>query len=124
MTAPIKLTGLMCLSAALGFAESWSGALVDSKCFEARERNVNSKDTLTAVDRDGRAEVHYCSANAKTKSFMVVPRVGPGVKLDAEGNAKAARLVQQAPKNSFLIVDVTGAISGETAQVESITVAR
>ena len=36
-----------CLESASGFAENWSGTLVDSKCFASEERNVSPTDTLT-----------------------------------------------------------------------------
>jgi len=121
--ALVKFAGLICLVPALSFAGSWSGALVDSNCYASRERNVNAKDTLTNVDRDTRAEIHYCSANARTKSFTLVQREGPSFRLDPAGNAKAAQLVQQSGKKNLLIVDVTGELNKDTVQVDSLTAA-
>ena len=71
------LAALLCLSPVLSFAGSWSGSLVDSKCYDALERNVNPTDTLYNVDRDGYREIRYCSPTTKTKYFAVVPFDGP-----------------------------------------------
>src|ERR1700733_6465989 len=95
-----RVTVLLCSSALLSLAESWSGSLVDSKCYAAEERNVNPTDTLTCVDRDGNREIRYCAPSAKTKLFAIVPSVGPAVRLDPTGNAKAAELVRLTGKKS------------------------
>ena len=59
-----KLAILICLASTLGLAESWSGALVDSKCFASEESNVNLHDSLTNVDRDRGMEIRFCSPSA------------------------------------------------------------
>jgi hypothetical protein len=123
MALTLRVTVLVCLSCGLSYAENWTGALVDSKCYEFRERNVNPTDTMTYVDRDTRQEILYCSANAKTKTFAIVLREGPSFRLDAPGNAEAAQLVRSAGKRSLLIVVVTGAHSKSTIQVDSISIA-
>jgi hypothetical protein len=119
-----RLAALLCLSSALGFAGSWSGALVDSKCYDAEQRNVNPTDTLTNVDRDGNREIRYCSPSAKTKLFAVVQSDGPSLKLDSAGNAKAAELVRNIGKKSPLAVAITGEINRDTIKVDSISIAR
>ncbi len=119
-----KLAGLICLSSVLSFAGSWSGALVDSKCYDSRERNVGPTDTLTSVDRDTRMEIQYCSPKAKTKSFAVVQREGPSFKLDMGGNAKAIQLVQKTGKKPLFLVAVTGEVTGNTITVDSISLAK
>jgi hypothetical protein len=98
--------------------------LVDSKCYDAEQRNVNPTDTLTNVDRDGNREVRYCSPDLKTKSFAVVQSDGPSLQLDSAGNAKAAELVRKTGKKSRLNVAVTGEISRSTITVDSISMAR
>ena len=113
-----------CLASGLVFAESWSGALVDPKCFEALERNVNPTDTLTHVDRDTNQEIRYCSPNAKTKLFGIVEQDGTILPLDSTGNAKAAELVRTIHKKDRFDVIVTGEMSGKTIKVDSISVAR
>jgi hypothetical protein len=121
----IRVAALFCLSSALGFAESWSGALVDSKCYGYLECNVNPTDTMTYVDRDKNSEIRYCSASAKTKSFAVVLQDGLNFDLDTAGNAKAADLVRSSGKKSLFVVIVTGEMTKRnTVKVDSILMAR
>jgi hypothetical protein len=92
MKLTMRMAALLCWSAALSLAGSWSGSLVDSKCYASEEHNVNPTDTLTYVDRDGNLEIRYCSPNKKTKSFTLVLPDG-SLNLDLAGNSKAAELV-------------------------------
>jgi hypothetical protein len=117
----MRLVALFCLWSTLSFAASWSGALVDSKCFASEERNVNPTDTLTHVDRDQNQEIRYCSSRGKTKSFALVQQDGTSFQLDSTGNAKAAELVRKTVKKSLVAVTVTGEISGNTIHVDSIS---
>jgi len=100
----MRLTTLACLAATLALAGSWSGALVDSKCWGIEERNVNPTDTLTYVDRDGNLKIRLCSPSPKTKSFAVVQNDGLSVNLDSAGNAKAAEFVRKTGKKSLFTV--------------------
>ncbi|HWE52518.1 MAG TPA: hypothetical protein VG273_22170 [Bryobacteraceae bacterium] len=120
MSSTIRLAVLGCLSSSLVFAEYWSGALVDSKCYESEERNVNPTDTLTSVDRDGALEVRYCTANAKTRSFALVPWEGPALRLDTAGNAKAAAMMRSLRKQSPQIVTISGQLQKNVIEVDSI----
>src|SRR5580698_2732795 len=104
------VAALLCMAPVVGIAGSWSGTLVDSKCYASEERNVNPTDTLTHVDRDGNREIRYCSPRAKTKSFAVVQADGTIYTLDSAGNAKAAELVRTIGKQSRFVVAVTGAL--------------
>jgi hypothetical protein len=124
MALTMRFAASLCLLPALSFAGSWSGALVDSKCFDAEERNVNPTDTLTNVDRDMNREIRYCSPSAKTKSFAVVPSDGPSLKLDSAGNAKAAELVRKSGRKSVLAVAITGEMSKNIITVDSISTVR
>jgi hypothetical protein len=119
-----RLAVLFYLAAGLGFAATWSGTLVDAKCFDAEERNVNPTDTLTAVDRDTNSELRYCSPGAKTKAFAVVQTDGTKFDLDAAGNAKATELVRASAKKSVIAVVVTGERTKNTIQVGSIAVVK
>jgi hypothetical protein len=114
------LAGLVCT---VCFAESWSGALVDAKCYDSAERNKDPKDTLNSVNRDKSAEIHYCHPGAKTKFFALVQQDGLEFRLDPGGNAKAAELVRKTGKVSYLGVNITGQMGGTTIQVDSITAA-
>ncbi len=123
MAFTVRAAAAFCLASMLSYAESWTGALVDSNCYEYRERNVNPTDTMTYVDRDTREEIHYCSPNAKTKTFTIVLREGPSFRLDPSGNTEAARLVRNTGKRSLFIVAVTGELSKSTIKVDSISIA-
>jgi hypothetical protein len=120
----VRIAALVCFSSALSFAESWSGALVNSKCWAAEERNVNPTDTTTYVDRDRNLEIRLCSPNAKTKSFAVVQPDGLSFQLDAAGNTKAAELIRQTGKGSVFTVAITGERMKNTIKVDSISIAR
>jgi hypothetical protein len=119
-----RVAAWVCFSSALSFAESWTGALVDSRCWTAEERNVNPTDTTTFVDRDRNLEIRACSPNAKTKSFAVVLPDGLSFQLDAAGNMKAADLIRQSGKQSVFAVAVTGGMIGNIVRVDSISKTR
>jgi hypothetical protein len=124
MELAIRFAALLVLTFALGFAGDWSGVLVDSKCFDGAERNVNPTDTLTHVDRDQGQEIRFCSPRAKTKSFALVQPDGMSFKLDSGGNAKASELVQKSGRKSPFRVAVTGEMSRQTIKVDSISPSR
>jgi hypothetical protein len=117
-----RLAALACLSSALCFAGSWSGALVDSRCWDSEENNTRA--TSIYVDRDGNLEIRLCSPGAKTKSFAVVLTDRLNLKLDAAGNAKAAELIRETGKKAPVTVIVTGDTSNDTIKVDSISIAR
>jgi hypothetical protein len=98
--------------------------LVDSKCYDSEERNVNPTDTMTAVDRDKNLEIRYCSPKEKTKSFALVQSDGLNFKLDSAGNTKAAELVRTTGKRPHFAVAVTGEMGRNTIHVDSISMAR
>ncbi len=120
----MQLIALLCLSSAFAYAGTWSGTLVDSKCFDIAERNVNPTDTLTSVDRDQNQEIRFCSPGAKTKVFAVVQHDGLSFKLDSLGNAKAIEILRKTVKKFPLAIVVTGEMSGNTIKVNSISMAR
>jgi hypothetical protein len=120
----MRLAALFCLFSGFGFAGSRSGTLVDSKCCDNEERNVNPTDTLTSVDRDTNWEIRYCSPSAKTKSFTVVQHDGLSVRLDSAGNTKAGELVRKTGRKPPFAVTVTGELNRNTIQVDSISAAR
>jgi len=67
MALTLRLAALLVFSVALSFAGTWSGSLVDSKCYASEERNVNPTDTLTHVDRDGNEKIRFCSPALENK---------------------------------------------------------
>src|SRR5579862_1706482 len=110
--------------------ETWSGYLVDAKCYQIEEENVNPTDTLMNVDRDRDLEIRMCVPNAKTTAFAVVESSGLRFKLDPAGNTKAAALVPTLGKKNVVKVSVTGQWIGEarrkrdTVAVDTISLAR
>jgi len=119
----VWLAGVFWL-ASLCSAETWSGWLVDSRCYDAEERNVNPTDTLTAGDRDKNMEIRQCAPKAKTKSFGVVESDGSILKLDPAGHEKTAGLVRTAGKKSRYFVNVSGELRGSAVKVDSISLAK
>ena len=116
----MRIVVALVLGSGLALAETWSGALVDSKCYLARERNVNPTDTLTAVDRDRSGDIRYCTPTLKTKVFAVVHWDNSVLQLDPAGNPKIVEIVRQAGKTSRLNVQVTGERNDHVVKVDSI----
>jgi hypothetical protein len=108
------------IAPSLAVAGSWTGALVDAKCYAAEQRNKSPTNTDSDVNTDKDAEIHYCRANAKTKDFAVVDFDGFAHALDAAGNTKAAEFVRAHPSKSGYRVEVIGENSGAGIQVTSI----
>ena len=119
-----RMIAVLCLASALGYAESWTGLLVNSKCYAALERNHGPNDTETYVDRDRNSEIRYCAPNAKTKLFAVVEDTGDQLDFDDAGNAKAADLVKNTGKKRYYPVVVTGEVTKNTVKVETISAAK
>ncbi len=120
MRTAVRIAVLFTLPLGLSFGRTWSGSLVDAKCYAAEERNVNPTDTETFVDRDQMYEIHYCVPKAKTKSFAVVQSDGQSVDLTPETAFKAANLVQKVGKKHRYLVVVTGELVGKAVRVDSI----
>jgi hypothetical protein len=127
----IWLAALTYLSPAISLAGSWTGTLVDAKCYASEERNVNPTDTLTAVDRDTNLHIRYCAPTPKTKAFALLQHDGLSFTLDAAGNAKAAELVRlneravgktRGSRPRFAVA-ITGSLSTHRIQVDSISIA-
>jgi hypothetical protein len=107
----IRVAALAGTFATLALAETWSGTLVDASC---------------AAEKKSVAE---CSPSATTSSFALVLADGKAVKFDATGNAKAADALKNSADRSknptekkAITAKVTGAMSGDTVQVESIDI--
>jgi len=120
----VRLAALMFLASAWACAQTWSGYLVDSRCYRSLEGNRNPRDTLTEVDHDRGWEVRYCHLTPKTRSFTVVQKDGQSFELDSAGNAQAAKLFAKAGSKGPFYVTVTGEMSRNTVRVESIAAAK
>jgi hypothetical protein len=117
----IGVIAIICLAATPVLAGSWSGFLVDSRCYASEERSVNPNYTYNHAYRDTTQEIRVCTPNAKTKSFSVVGHDGFGLRLDPVGNAKAAEIVQQSGKKHRFKVIVTGEKSKNAIEVGSLS---
>lgn len=122
MIPTYRLIALLCLGSASGFGESWSGILVDSKCYESEERNLNPFEIEGAHDRG--MEIRACHPGLRTKLFALVDDEGQIFRLDPVGNAKAAELSRTADKKHAIAVAVTGERSKNTLKVDSIAVVK
>ena len=121
MTLTLRLALLLSLVATLSFAASWSGALVDSKCFASAQQNVSHGHPGST---DTKREIRSCSPSKKTDSFSIVEQVGTALSLDSSGNEKAHHLVLKAGKKSPFMVNVTGDMDQEVIKVATISIAK
>jgi hypothetical protein len=128
MRQTILLVVLVFLVTVPVLAESWTGDLVDSRCYESEENNVNAFDPPNHVNHDRGYEIRVCRPHARTKSFAVVDNDGRTFQLDPSGNDKVAELVRQTDKKSRLLVTVTGAVTRQKhkkiVSVDSISLAK
>jgi hypothetical protein len=115
----LQIPVLLCLVSTLGLAESWSGILVDSKCYDSAVRNVNPWDPYG----DQAMNVRLCRPTLRTKSFAIVQQDWVRLKLDSSANEQAVDLVQKTNKKSYLGVLVTGEKDKDTIKVETISAA-
>jgi hypothetical protein len=92
------LSLLICLST-LSFAGTWSGYLVDSRCYASQQANVND---ATTVSRDMNIGLRQCGASSETKRFAIVIYDWSILRLDSAGNERAATIVRQNRKRSAL----------------------
>lgn len=111
-----RLFLLLISTAAAGFGQTFTGALVDNGCYTRAQQTV----TLRA-NHDRNLEIDQCAPTVKTRQFAVVDRDGQSLELDTAGNAKAATLVSELHRKGRLDVTVTGRESKETLIVDSIS---
>ncbi|HEY4359323.1 MAG TPA: hypothetical protein VGN17_00040 [Bryobacteraceae bacterium] len=102
-----KLGLALCLTAALGFAENFSGKLVDANC----KAPADQKDT---------GALSSCAPTRATTVFAVQTPDGKMYRLDASGNSKAMASVKQDPDKTN--VTISGSLDGQTLKVESIEI--
>ena len=101
------------LSAVLCFAETWSGRLVDSSCYE------KSKTEAKAPEKPEK----LCAATPATLNFGIIASGDKFYKFDSAGNEKATALLQsglKTEKEKGANVTVSGSLDGETLKVDSI----
>jgi hypothetical protein len=114
MKAIAKLGLALGMFAALGYAENWTGKLVDASCHDKSQQNpADSKQT---------SDLATCAATASTTSFAIQTSDGKVYKLDASGNAKASTALKGNPDNKNATATVSGTMDGQTVKVDSISV--
>lgn len=100
--------------AALGYAETWTGKLVDAACSEKSQQNP--------AESKQKSELASCEATASTTSFGIQTSDGKVYKLDAAGNAKASTALRGNPSNKNPTAEVSGSMDGQTVKVDSISI--
>ena len=121
MALILRVAFLLCIASGLSFAASWSGALVDSKCYTAAQGNSSHGHPGSTNSKQA---IRSCSPNENTVSFSVVAHVGMTYNLDSAGNDKARELVLKEGKKSPFMVNVTGEANQDTLKVDTISMAK
>jgi len=100
--------------AAMGYAEDWTGKLIDASCHDKSQQNP--------ADSKQNSDLATCAATASTTSFAIQTSDGKVYKLDASGNAKASTALKGNPDNKSATATVSGTMDGQTVKVDSISV--
>jgi hypothetical protein len=104
ITSMKRVAGLLTLFSSLAFAETWNGTLVDVMC----------------KNQDLAGHTTQCAIKCAKSGYGLVMADGKFVKFDEAGNAKALAALKATSKEKDLKAKVTGALDGETVQVESV----
>jgi hypothetical protein len=110
------ISALFC---AIGYTQGWPGYLVDARCYESQEENVNH--TQNGTDRNISFEISFCHPTAKTRSFVFIQQDGNRFHLDPAGNAKAAELVRANVHEARGLLGVSGTKNEGTIHVTAIS---
>lgn len=105
----MRLAALFFFLTTAGLASTWSGFLVDSRCWTSRQNNVTIE--ATTVARAMNADVRFCSPTRDTKRFAVVLHDWRKFRFDPTGNVRAAQVVAKSPSGSSYNVTVKGLLS-------------
>jgi hypothetical protein len=105
-----KIGAILCLTAVLSFAESFSGKLIDANC----------KAPADQKDQKDSGALASCAPTRTTTVFSVQTSDGKTYRLDASGNSKAMAAMKQDPDKTN--VTVSGSLDGQTLKVESIEI--
>lgn len=104
MKTAIRWSAAAALCAGLALAESWTGTVVDVMC----------------KGRDLAGHTRQCALGCAKGGFGLVLADGKFVKFDETGNAKALAALKATIKEKDLKAKVSGKLSGEVIQVESV----
>ena len=118
----LRLACLCGLASLPSFAGSWSGWLVDSKCYVSLETNRN--DMPSYVNWDVSGAIRYCSPYSKTKSLAIVQQDQSFFKLDSAGNKRVRELLSNTSHKSLYLATVKGNLSAHVIGVQDISIAK
>ena len=114
MKAIARLGLALGMFAAMGYAENWTGKLIDASCHDRSQQNP--------TDAKQKSDLATGAATASTTSFAIETSDGKVYKLDASGNAKASTALKGNPDNKSATATVSGTMEGQTVKVDSISV--
>jgi hypothetical protein len=118
----LRLAGIFGMVATLGFATTWSGSLVDARCYAGFQGS--KKSAMHYVDRDTSWVIGYCAPRVRTSSFVVVPVDGGTFPLDSHGNKQASAIVRKVGRRRLILVQVAGVKKGNNVAVSTVKLAR
>ena len=119
MKTTTKLGLILCIAGVAGYAESWSGKLIDTSCLDRFSTAASSGKKALDLDKLDK----QCAPTAATTSFAVLD--GDKIyKLDAKGNSKVLADIYggaiKADHDKDVHVTVTGKKNGDTIMVDSV----
>jgi hypothetical protein len=114
MKTVAKLGFVLGAFAAMGYAESWTGKLIDATCHDRSQQNP--------AESKQKSDLASCDASASTTSFAIQTADGKVYKLDASGNAKASTALKGNPDAKNPMATISGSMEGQTVKVDSISV--
>src|SRR5262245_7056941 len=100
------LAGFVAALSLTALADSWSGTVVDVMC----------------KGKDLASHTRQCSLNCAKGGYGLVTADGKFLKFNESGNAKTLYLLKSSSKEKELKAKVTGALSGEVINVESVEI--
>jgi len=115
-----KFTALgiaLCFTGALGYAERFTGKLMDASCY-----NTNKVSSQERGHKTYKSIAKTCAATASTSSFAVRTADGNTIKLDDSGNAQAASAIRSGAlkpdSDGDVHVRMHGKLQGETLKTK------
>jgi hypothetical protein len=106
MKTVTRFSVLLCLTAILGLAETFTGKLIDANCKASGDKTAQ------------KSLASNCAPTKTTTAYAVLTMEGKIYRLDSSGNAKAAAMMQSEPWKTSITVN--GSLNGQTVKVESI----
>ena len=110
-----KLGLALSVFAAVSYADTWSGKLLDAACVDRSRQNPDRNSSKTG-------NPPTCVASKSTGAFALQTSDGKVYKLDPAGNSKAATALRGNPDNDSPEAEVLGAMEGQILKVDSISV--